>query len=175
MWHFLFKKFSFHVRLNLKQIILLKSNLNHTDPIKKKIWFLFNKHTTTQEREGEERRWTHTLACRDTASLCWQKWPFASKPCFLLSHFCIFMLAQPSMPHPHRFSSLHWKPFQVLLFSFFTGVLSCWVGVLCIWVLLFITNFECIFVTKFKRLHLVLQFFLNCACFLEKLWNFCFL
>ena len=83
MWHFLFKKFSFHVRLNLKQIILLKSNLNHTDPIKKKIWFLFNKHTTTQEREGEERRRTHTLACRDTASLCWQKWPFASKPCFL--------------------------------------------------------------------------------------------
>ena len=58
--------------------------------------------------------------------------------------------------------------------SMHRSVLSCWVGVLCIGVFLFINNFEWIFVTKFKRLHLVLQFFLNYTCFLESCEVFVF-
>jgi len=51
MRHFLFKKISLHVRLNLKQIDPLKSNLNHTHPIKNKSDFCLTK---TQRREREK-------------------------------------------------------------------------------------------------------------------------
>ena len=47
------------------------------------------------------------------------------------------------------------NPLRYCCFFVFVGVLSCWVGVQCLGVLLFIINFEWIFVTKFKRLRLV--------------------